>query len=48
VIDAITATGVDLTDVFTTLERDGVDRFAYSWSELHETVRRSMEEAAAG
>jgi transaldolase len=48
VIHAITAAGVDLTDVFTTLERDGVDRFAYSWSELHETVRRSMEEAAAG
>jgi transaldolase len=45
VIDAITATGVDLTEVFTVLERDGIDRFTRSWGELHETVGRSMEEA---
>ncbi|GAA1231062.1 transaldolase [Pseudonocardia alaniniphila] len=46
VIDAIAAAGVDLAEVFTVLERDGVDRFARSWAELHETVRRSMEAAA--
>ncbi|OZM78004.1 transaldolase [Pseudonocardia sp. MH-G8] len=42
VIDAISATGVDLAEVFTALERAGVDRFTQSWAELHETVRRSM------
>lgn len=45
VIDAIAAAGVDLAEVFTVLERDGVDRFARSWAELYETVRRSMEAA---
>jgi transaldolase len=45
VIDAIAAAGVDLSEVFTVLERDGVDRFTRSWTELHETVRRSMEAA---
>jgi transaldolase len=45
VIDAIAAAGVDLTEVFTVLERDGIDRFTRSWAELHETVRRSMEAA---
>jgi transaldolase len=46
VIDAITAAGVDLAEVFTVLERDGVDRFTRSWAELHQTVRRSMEAVA--
>jgi transaldolase len=45
VIDAIAAAGVDLADVFAVLERDGVDRFTRSWTELHETVERSMEAA---
>jgi transaldolase len=45
VIDAITAAGVDLAEVFTVLERAGVDRFTRSWRELHETVGRSMEAA---
>jgi len=45
VLDAIAATGVDLDEVFAVLERDGVDRFASSWADLHETVRRSMEAA---
>jgi transaldolase len=46
VMDAIAVAGVDLTDVFTALERDGVDRFTRSWADLHDTVRRSMEAAA--
>ncbi|MCO1660529.1 transaldolase [Pseudonocardia humida] len=44
-IDAIVAAGVDLAEVFMVLERDGIDRFARSWAELHETVRRSMNVA---
>jgi transaldolase len=46
VVDAVAATGVDLAEVFTVLERDGVDRFTRSWAELHETVRHSMETVA--
>jgi transaldolase len=46
VVDAVAATGVDLAEVFTVLERDGVDRFTRSWAELHEIVRRSMETVA--
>jgi transaldolase len=45
VIDAVEATGVDLADVFRVLERTGVDRFARSWADLHETVGRSMQAA---
>ena len=38
--------GVDLTEVFAVLERDGVDRFSRSWAGLHETVGRRMERDA--
>ncbi|AEA27143.1 transaldolase [Pseudonocardia dioxanivorans CB1190] len=45
VIDAVAAAGVDLAEVLTFLERDGVDRFAHSWAELHDTVGRALAEA---
>lgn len=34
--------GVDLADVFATLEREGVDKFAASWTELEATVTSAL------
>jgi transaldolase len=39
----ITAVGVDLADVFATLENEGVDKFVASWNELTEAVQRAMQ-----
>ncbi len=47
VFDAISALGVDLDDVFVTLETEGVDKFKVSWTELVETVRTQMAKAGA-
>lgn len=38
VFDALERVGVDLTDVFLTLENEGVEKFEKSWSELCDTV----------
>jgi len=43
---AIEAAGVDMTDVFLTLEREGVEKFEKSWKELLETVRGQLVAAA--
>ncbi|CAN5646219.1 transaldolase [soil metagenome] len=43
---AIEAAGVDMTDVFLTLEREGVEKFEKSWEELLETVRGQLVAAA--
>ncbi|WBB75464.1 transaldolase [Micromonospora sp. WMMD1128] len=40
--------GVDLADVIATLEREGVEKFAASWLELLEGVKKSLAEAAKG
>lgn len=45
IFDALTAVGVDLDDVFAVLEREGVDKFAKSWSELLDTVNEQLEQA---
>ncbi|ACU39008.1 MULTISPECIES: transaldolase [Actinosynnema] len=45
VFDAIAAAGVDVTDVFVTLETEGVDKFEKSWAELLETVTGQLEKA---
>jgi transaldolase len=37
--------GVDLTDVFLTLENEGVDKFDASWQELTGTVRQQLDAA---
>ena len=37
--------GVDLDDVYRVLEDEGVDKFAKSWTELQDTVRRQLEAA---
>jgi len=44
VFDRIDAVGVDLQDVFLTIEHEGVDKFKKSWAELVETVQGQMEQ----
>ncbi|WP_018216256.1 transaldolase [Salinispora vitiensis] len=48
VFAGLAAAGVDLTDVIDTLEREGVEKFATSWNELLEGVRRSLAAANRG
>jgi transaldolase len=45
VFDSLTKVGVDLTDVFEVLEREGVQKFSASWGELTATVREQLEAA---
>ncbi|MHA6782608.1 transaldolase [Pseudonocardia saturnea] len=45
VFDALSAAGVDLTDVFLTLEDEGVEKFEKSWSELGDTVQGQLDGA---
>jgi transaldolase len=42
--DRLDGVGIDLPDVFRTLEEEGVDKFKKSWEELVETVRKQMEQ----
>lgn len=42
VFDALEDVGIDLTDVFLTLEDEGVEKFEKSWGELIETVRGQL------
>ena len=44
--DELAAAGVDLDDVFLTLETEGVDKFKASWIELVDTVKGQMAQAA--
>jgi transaldolase len=43
VFDAIERVGVDLTDVFRTLEDEGVEKFEQSWKELLDTVKGQLD-----
>lgn len=45
VFDAISAIGIDLTDVFLTLENEGVEKFEVAWGEL---LDATAEQLAAG
>jgi transaldolase len=45
VFDDLARVGVDLTDVFLTLENEGVDKFDASWEELTGTVRQQLDAA---
>jgi transaldolase len=45
VFDALERVGVDLTDVFITLEDEGVDKFEKSWAELGDTVQGQLDGA---
>jgi transaldolase len=40
--------GIDLDDVYDTLEREGVEKFAASWNELEAGVQASLDAARAG
>ncbi len=42
VFDRLDAVGVDLPDVFLTIEHEGVDKFKKSWAELVDTVQGQM------
>jgi len=44
--DALSAAGVDVTDVFLTLENEGVEKFEKSWEELLESVDGQLKAAA--
>lgn len=41
--DALQRVGIDLTDVFGTLENEGVGRFDASWAELAATVGTQLD-----
>jgi len=45
VFDALERVGVDLTDVFITLEDEGVEKFEQSWKELLDTVKSQLDGA---
>ncbi|ODT97793.1 MAG: transaldolase [Pseudonocardia sp. SCN 72-86] len=45
VFDDLAAVGVDLTDVFLTLENEGVEKFDKSWDELGTTVQLQLDGA---
>ncbi len=43
--DALSAVGIDIPDVFRTLEREGVEKFEKSWEELLESVQGQLTAA---
>ena len=45
VFDALERVGIDLTDVFTVLEDEGVQKFEASWHELLDTVKGQLDAA---
>ena len=44
----LSAAGIDVDDVFLTLENEGVEKFEKSWSELLETVSGQLDKAGNG
>jgi transaldolase len=44
-LDRLAALGIDYDDVVETLEREGVEKFETSWSQLLESVERNLESA---
>ncbi|GAA3462520.1 transaldolase [Saccharothrix longispora] len=45
VFDELVEVGIDLDDVFVTLETEGVDKFEKSWAELLDTVTGQLDQA---
>ena len=45
VFDALQHVGIDLTDVFLTIEDEGIDKFEKSWKELLDTVQGQLDAA---
>ena len=48
VMDQLAAVGIDYDDVIAALEKEGVDKFEASWTELLETVKGQLENAGEG
>ncbi len=48
VLDRLAALGIEYDDVVDVLEKEGVEKFDASWSELVETVQTALDEAAQG
>ncbi|HLL67738.1 MAG TPA: transaldolase [Micromonosporaceae bacterium] len=48
ILDELAALGIDYDDVVDTLEREGVEKFSASWSELMEGVTKSLDAANEG
>jgi transaldolase len=46
VFDSLTAVGIDLPDVFAVLEREGVEKFVESWTELLQETQTQLSAAA--
>jgi len=47
VFDALDGVGIDVTDVFRTIENEGVEKFTASWAELAETVQGQLDSLTA-
>jgi transaldolase len=45
VFDKLAAVGIDLTDVFVVLEKEGVEKFVESWTELLEETQKQLTSA---
>lgn len=43
VFDALSAVGVDMTEVFAELESEGVDKFVVAWEELLDTIQTALD-----
>ncbi|WP_338892421.1 transaldolase [Rhodococcus sovatensis] len=46
VFDKLSAIGIDITDVFVTLENEGVEKFEASWNELLEATGEQLRQAS--
>jgi transaldolase len=47
VFDELSAVGIDIPDVFVTLENEGVEKFEKSWTELLESVAGQLDKAVS-
>jgi len=47
VFDALDGVGIDITDVFRTIENEGVHKFTASWAELADTVQGQLDSLTA-
>ena len=48
VFDALAGVGIDIPDVFVTLENEGVEKFEKSWQELLDSVDEQLKAATRG
>ncbi|GAB2543944.1 transaldolase [Brachybacterium huguangmaarense] len=48
VLEQVSASGVDLDDVFAVLETEGVEKFEKAWGELLETVSATIDDTTGG